>query len=112
MKKLLSFSFLAVALALLAVTIVRYSAPPELVTVTLTPGPNPPEVPPGEAGIDPLAIGQAIEYAGAHGTRALLIVRGNHLVVQKYWGGTRLDTRVDLSGFTPALAALALGTAI
>jgi CubicO group peptidase (beta-lactamase class C family) len=32
--------------------------------------------------------------------------------VQKYWGGTRLDTRVDLSGFTPALAALALGTAI
>src|ERR1700741_318353 len=111
MKKL-SYVFCALALALLAFTIYRYTAAPEPLVVALTPGPPQPKVSPVEAGIDPVALEQAVEYAGARDTRALLVGRGGHMVFEKYWGDTNLDTPVELSGFTPVLAAIATGTAL
>jgi len=110
--KPLSYGFLALSLALLAFVIVRYAASPERVTVHIEAGPPQPQVSPAEAGIDPTAIAQAVEYAGGRHTRALLIGRGNHLVFQKYWDDSTLATPVEIPGFTPALAALAVGTAI
>ena len=70
-----------------------------------------PRVPLGEAGMDPAAIQQAADYAGSHGTTALVVGRGGHIVYEKYWDATTFDTPVD-PGFAPALLALAVGTAL
>jgi CubicO group peptidase (beta-lactamase class C family) len=83
-------------------------APPRI-TVKLIPGPHQPKVPPEEAGLAMAGIQAAVDYAGARNTRALVIAQGGHIVFEKYWDGTSLDTPVDLSGFTPALTALLLG---
>ena len=45
-------------------------------------------------------------------TRALVIGRGGHIVFEKYWGDTTLDTPVDLPDFTPVLAPLLVGSAM
>jgi len=80
------------------------------VVVRLPPGAVQPRVSPGEAGIDPAALAAAVEYAGARNTSALLVGRGGHIVYEKYWGDTTPETAVELSGFTPVLAALASGS--
>jgi CubicO group peptidase (beta-lactamase class C family) len=82
------------------------------VVVPLTPGPTQPRVSPAEVGIDMAGIQAAVDYAGARSTRALVIGQGGHIVFEKYWDGTTLDSPVDLSGFTPVLSALVLGVAM
>jgi CubicO group peptidase (beta-lactamase class C family) len=79
------------------------------VTVRLTPGPPQPRISPAEAGIAVAGIQAAVDYASERDTRALVIGHGGHIVFEKYWDGTTLDTPVALSGFTPALSALLLG---
>lgn len=81
------------------------------VVVKLPAGPAQPRLPLGEAGLDPAAIENAVAYAGARRTTALVIGRGGHIVFEKYWNGTTFDTPVA-PGFDPALAALLLGTAL
>jgi CubicO group peptidase (beta-lactamase class C family) len=110
--KNLSYVFLAACIAVLAFSVHRVTQGPARVVVELMPGPPQPKVSPGEAGLDPAGLAAAVEYAGARRTSALLVARGGHLVFEKYWDQTTLDTEVELSGFTPALAALAIGTAI
>jgi CubicO group peptidase (beta-lactamase class C family) len=110
--KILAHLFLAACLGVLGVTVYRFAMGPMPVVVELTPGPPQPRVTPEEAGIDPQAIAAAVEYAGARRTTALLIGHGGHLVFEKYWDGSTLDTEVELSGFTPVLSAIALGGAI
>jgi hypothetical protein len=51
-------------------------------------------VSPGEAGIDPAAIQLAVDYAGKRNTSALVIGRNGHIVFEKYWGDTTLDTSI------------------
>jgi CubicO group peptidase (beta-lactamase class C family) len=80
--------------------------------VELVPGPPQPTLSPAEAGIDPAALDLAASYAGARNTTALVVGYNGHVVYQKYWGDTSLDSEVDLSGFTPVLGALVLGTAL
>jgi len=82
------------------------------IVVAMTPGPVQPKVSPAEAGIDMAGIQAAVDYAGVRNTRALVIGHGGHIVFEKYWDDTTLDTAVDLSGFTPVLSALALGAAM
>jgi len=82
------------------------------IVVAMTPGPPQPKVSPGEAGIDMAGIQAAVDYAGARNTRALIIGQGGHIVFEKYWDDSSLETPVDLSGFTPVLSALALGAAM
>jgi CubicO group peptidase (beta-lactamase class C family) len=110
--KPLSIVFCVLSVAFLAFAIHRLAGEPEPLVVQIEAGPPQPKVSPGEAGIDPVALAQAVEYAGARDTRALLVGRGGHLVFEKYWGDTNIDTPVELSGFTPVLAAIAVGTAI
>lgn len=74
-------------------------------------GPPQPRVTAGEAGLDPAAIENAVEYAGRRNTRALVIGHGGHIVFEKYWDGTTSDTVVD-PGFAPLLVALGVGTAL
>jgi CubicO group peptidase (beta-lactamase class C family) len=82
------------------------------IVVAMTPGPPQPKVSPAEAGIDMAGIQAAVDYAGARNTRALIIGQGGHIVFEKYWDDSSLETPVDLSGFTPVLSALALGAAM
>ena len=77
--------------------------------VAMPAGPPQPKVSPAEAGIDMAGIQAAVDYAGARNTRALVIGHGGHIVFEKYWDDTTLDSPVDLSGFTPVLSALVLG---
>ncbi len=111
MRKWLVVAALAL-LAAFAFVWFRMGAEPAPVQVTLEPGPPQPRVTPQEAGIDPRAIEAAVQYAGERNTRALLIGHGGHVVFEKYWGGTTADTPVRISGFTPTLAALLVGTAM
>ncbi|MEO8065083.1 MAG: hypothetical protein ABI821_20310 [Pseudomonadota bacterium] len=82
----------------------------EPIVVSLPAGPAQPKVSPQEAGIDPLAIDEALQYAAPRNTRALVIGRGGHIVFEKYWDDTSLATPVALPEFAPVLAAIVTGT--
>ena len=84
---------------------------PEPVVVKLVAGPPQPRVPPGEAGMDPVALQAAVDFAGARRSSALIVSRGGHIVFEKYWSGTTAETPVA-PGFDPALVALAVGSAL
>jgi CubicO group peptidase (beta-lactamase class C family) len=84
---------------------------PEPVVVKLPAGPAQPRLSAGEAGLDPAALEAAVAYAGQRHTSALVVVRAGHIVFEKYWNGTTIDTLVA-PGFDPALAALAVGSAL
>jgi CubicO group peptidase (beta-lactamase class C family) len=62
--------------------------------------------------LDARALEQAARYAGEHGSRALIVVRHDHIVFERYWQGTNFDTLSDAQSFTPLLAALATGVAV
>lgn len=79
--------------------------------IDVTPGPPQPTLSLAEAGVDPVSVEEAMRYAETRNTTALVIGVNGHVVYQKYWGGTSLDSEVDLSSFTPVLSALVLGTA-
>ena len=83
----------------------------QLVAVHLAPGPPQPRVSPGEAGIDPAVLEAAADYAGKRNTRALIVTRGGHVVFERYWDGTTIDTVVE-PGFAPVLVALGVGSAM
>jgi CubicO group peptidase (beta-lactamase class C family) len=71
-----------------------------------------PRVDPALELLDPQALEAAARYAGAHGSRALIVARHDHIVYEHYWQGTSFDTVSDAQSFTPLLAALATGVAI
>ena len=81
------------------------------VVVKLVPQPDQPRVSPQEAGIDAVALDEAVAYAADRNSRALVVVHGGHVAFEKYWGDTRFDSPVD-TGFEPFLVALAMGTAL
>ncbi|MEJ0084828.1 MAG: hypothetical protein WDO72_04060 [Pseudomonadota bacterium] len=109
--KTFAVGFVIVALAIAAALwMPRRAARIEPIVVAIAPGPAQPRVSPAEAGIDPLAIEEAVQYAGPRNTRALIIGQGGHIVFEKYWDGTTFETPVDLPEFAPVLAALVTGT--
>ncbi len=110
MKKIAGV-FIVVVLGALAFWSFR-GAKVEPIVVTLPAGPPQPRVSPEEAQIDPVAIDAAVQYAAPRNTRALVVGRGGHIVFEKYWSGTTADTTVELSGFAPVLAVLAVGGAM
>jgi hypothetical protein len=82
------------------------------IVVHLSPGPPQPKVSLGEAGMDPAAVQLAVEYAGKRNTSALVIGRNGHIVFEKYWGDTTLDTSVSTDRFARVLGALLVGSAM
>jgi hypothetical protein len=82
------------------------------IVVKLVPGPPQPKVSPGEAGIDPAAIQLAVDYAGKRNTSALVIGRNGHVVFEKYWSNTTLDTRISRNEFASVLNPLLVGSMI
>ena len=79
--------------------------------IVMSPGPPQPTLSLAESGVDPESIELATRYAETRNSSALVVGVNGHIVYQKFWGATTLDSEVDLSGFTPVLAALVLGTA-
>ena len=81
----------------------------------LVPGGNEPTAPrvaPEQEQLEPAGLEAAAVYAGAHGSRALIVSRHDHIVFERYWEGTNFDTLADAQSFTPLLAALAAGVAV
>jgi CubicO group peptidase (beta-lactamase class C family) len=81
----------------------------------LVPGGNEPPAPrvaPEQEQLEPAGLEAAAVYAGAHGSRALIVSRHDHIVFERYWEGTNFDTLADAQSFTPLLAALAAGVAV
>ena len=110
MKKI-SVALIAIALGAAGFWFFR-GAKIEPIVITLLPGPPQPKVSLEEAGIDRVSLEQAVQYAADRNTRALVVGRGGHIVFEKYWGDTTLNTQVELSGFAPVLAAVAVGSAL
>jgi len=104
---------LAVGSAMLGLLVIflHIDRKPKTVVVNLPAGPAQPRLSPGEAGLDPAALESAVAYAGPRRTTALVVGHGGHIVFEKYWDATTLDTPVA-PGFDPALAALAVGMAL
>jgi CubicO group peptidase (beta-lactamase class C family) len=81
----------------------------------LVPGGNQPPAPrmaPDVEQLDQSGLDAAAAYAGAHGSRALIVSRHGYIVYERYWQGTSFDTLADAQSFTPLLAALAAGVAV
>jgi CubicO group peptidase (beta-lactamase class C family) len=74
--------------------------------------PPAPRVAPESELLDRSALEAAADYAGAHGSRALIVARHDHIVFERYWRGSGFDTLADAQSFTRLLAALATGVAI
>jgi CubicO group peptidase (beta-lactamase class C family) len=62
--------------------------------------------------LDARTLEEAARYAGEHGTQALIVSRHDHIVFERYWGGTSFDTLIDAGTLTPLVGALATGHAI
>src|SRR5579862_9576726 len=45
--------------------------------------------------LDGAALTAAAQYAGEHHTRALLVVRHDHIVFERYWRNTSFNTLAD-----------------
>jgi CubicO group peptidase (beta-lactamase class C family) len=67
---------------------------------------------PQGAGMDPAAVQAALDYAGAHNSTGVVILRGGKLVAEQYWQGwdqARSDTIYSASkSVTSTLVALAI----
>jgi CubicO group peptidase (beta-lactamase class C family) len=74
--------------------------------------PPAPRVAPELEQLEPAGLEAAAAYAAAHGSRALIVARHDHIVFERYWQGSSFDTLVDAQSFTPLLAALAAGAAM
>ncbi|MBV9619755.1 MAG: serine hydrolase [Gammaproteobacteria bacterium] len=71
-----------------------------------------PRVAPASEGIAVSGLLAAAAYAAAHGSLALIVARHDHIVFERYWHGSRLDTRIDAQDMTAILGALATGVAL
>jgi len=106
---------LTIVVAAVAIAFVIFrsgGAASERLVVPLVPGPPQPKVTPGEAGISEIAIQAAVEYAGKRNTTALVIGRGGHIVFEKFWGDTTLESPLSASQFGRVLVPLLVGSAM
>jgi CubicO group peptidase (beta-lactamase class C family) len=74
--------------------------------------PPAPRVPPETEQLDAAELESAADYAGAHGSLALIVSRHDHIVFERYWAGTGFDTPAEAQSFTRLLVALAAGAAL
>ena len=70
-----------------------------------------PRVTPDSEQLDAAVLEAAARYAGEHRSLALIVSRHEHIVFERYWGGSGFDTLADAQSFTRLLAALAAGAA-
>lgn len=111
MKKLWIPALIVVAAAAFALYRFRDTGD-ERVVVKLVPGPPTPKLSVAEAGIDPASIQLAVDYAGKRKTTALVIGRNGHIVFEKYWGDTTLDTPISTEHFAKVFGPLLVGSAM
>ena len=71
-----------------------------------------PHVSAASEGLEMSGLEQAGAYAAAQDSWALIVMRHDHIVYERYWHGSRPETRIDAQDLTPILVALATGTAL
>ena len=71
-----------------------------------------PHVNPASEGLDASGLEAAAAYAATQDSWALMVARHEHIVFERYWHGSRAETRIDAQDLAPILAALATGTAL
>jgi CubicO group peptidase (beta-lactamase class C family) len=76
------------------------------------PEPDWPEGDPIELGIDPAALEEAATYAGEHESRCLVVIRDGHLVFERYWLDTTVDTKIKSYSIAKSHASSLVGIAI
>jgi CubicO group peptidase (beta-lactamase class C family) len=74
--------------------------------------PPAPHVAPEIEALDGRALESAAAYAAAYDTLALIVARHDHVVFERYWGGSNFDTLIDSRSFTRVLATLTVGVAV
>lgn len=67
---------------------------------------------PKEAGLDAVAIEDALSYAAAHNSTGLLILRGGRIVAEQYWQGWTPQTAQPIFSASKSLTATLIGMAI
>lgn len=87
-----------------------FYAPAE--TIEGNEGGEPPRADPNLEQLEPAALREAAEYAGARRTTALIVARRGHIVFEQYWDNQRFDAIADLGDFSSTLAALTIGLAM
>src|SRR5688500_10252318 len=76
------------------------------------PEPQWPEGDPIEFGIDPAALEEAAAYAGEHESRCLVVIRDGHLVFERYWLDTTVDTKIKSYSIAKSHTSSLVGIAI
>lgn len=74
--------------------------------------PPPPRTAPELESLDPKALEAAADYAGLRNSTALIVLRHEHIVFERYWQGTGFDTLEDGQSFARVVVALATGAAL
>jgi hypothetical protein len=70
-----------------------------------------PRVPPLQEHLDPAALERASGDAAADGLQALIVLRGDYIVYERYGHGIHADSVIDSGPFARALLALTAGIA-
>lgn len=76
------------------------------------PDPEWPEGDPLDHGLDPVKVELAAQYAGAHKSNCLLVIRHGVLVFERYWQGTDRDTKVKSWSVGKSYASTVAGLAL
>jgi len=64
---------------------------------------------PREAGADGGLLTEAVAYAGAAGSDALVVLHGGRIVVERYWNGTGRETKLPLFSASKPMVASVVG---
>jgi hypothetical protein len=70
-----------------------------------------PRVPPQQEHLDPSALEAASRDAAAEGLQAMIVVRHDYVVYERYGHGVNADTIIDSGAFAQSLVALVAGIA-
>jgi hypothetical protein len=85
---------------------------PPRVKITGAPASGPPHVSPELQDFDSAALAAAADAARQLGTRALIVSRRSHIVLEKYWNDTAPRMLTDSGTFSAPLSAVMLGIAM
>lgn len=67
---------------------------------------------PRDGGMDPLALDEALLYAGAHSSTGLVVLRGGRIVAEQYWNGWTQETAQPIFSTSKSITAMLVGMAM
>ncbi len=101
--------------SVLAALKIDASVQPHYGSMEVVEGGNQPPAPretPASESMDVAALESAADYAAAHDSLSLIVMRHEYIVFERFWHGSSFDTVVDSRELARVLTALATGVAI